>query len=78
MRSAGSGRAAERRNNVLVERLWKSVKYEEVYLHALRLCCGGCIARLSTSPSHNHEVGKSCSNSSASLRFGSAKQPRIS
>ena len=22
------------RNNVFVERLWKSVKYEEVYLHA--------------------------------------------
>ena len=26
--------AAARRNNVFVERLWRTIKYEEVYLHA--------------------------------------------
>ena len=28
---------AGRRDNVFVERLWKSVKYEEVYLHGYRI-----------------------------------------
>ncbi len=27
------------RDNVFVERLWKSVKYEEVYLHAYESAC---------------------------------------
>jgi putative transposase len=34
------------RDNVFVERLWRSVKYEEVYLRAMRQCWrGSCLAR---------------------------------
>ena len=41
IRISMDGRGAWR-DNVFVEgRLWKSVKYEEVYLDAVPLCCGG-------------------------------------
>ena len=30
----GDAVVADQRDNVFVERIWKSVKYEEVYLHA--------------------------------------------
>jgi putative transposase len=39
-----------RRDNVFVERLWRSIKYEEVYLHAddSVSAAGSCIARYLT------------------------------
>ena len=33
------------RDNVFIERLWRSVKYEEVYLHAYERVRGPCLAR---------------------------------
>ena len=33
------------RDNIFIERLWRSVKYEEVYLHAYERVRGPCLAR---------------------------------
>jgi putative transposase len=60
------------RDNVVVERLWRSVKYEEVYLRA------GACPRAGRRPDPWDSVGEACASIGRYLNFYNRQRPHSS